>query len=39
MLIMQRAMAPTEKAKKAAVTLREDILAVRDEIKKIPPIK
>jgi hypothetical protein len=34
-----RAMAPTEKAKKAAVTLREDILAVRDEIKKIPPIK
>jgi len=34
-----RAMAPTEKAKKAAVTLREDILAVRDEIKKIPPVK
>jgi len=34
-----RAMAPTEKAKKAAMTLRKDILAVHDEIKKIPPIK
>jgi hypothetical protein len=34
-----RAMAPTEKAKKAATKLREDILAVRDEIKKMPAVK
>jgi hypothetical protein len=34
-----RAMAPTEKAKKAAMKLREDILAVRDEIKKMPAVK
>jgi hypothetical protein len=34
-----RAMAPTEKAKKSAMKLREDILAVRDEIKKIPAVK
>lgn len=31
-----RAMAPTEKAKSAAMKLREDIQAVRDEIKKMP---
>ena len=34
-----RAMAPTEKAKKFAMKLQEDILAVRDEIKKIPAVK
>jgi hypothetical protein len=34
-----RAMAPTEKAKKSAIKLREDILAVREEIKKIPALK
>jgi hypothetical protein len=34
-----RAAAPTEKAKKAAMRLRQDILAVSDEIKKIPPVK
>lgn len=34
-----RAKAPTEKAKKAATKLREDILAVREEIKKIPAVK
>jgi hypothetical protein len=34
-----RAKAPTEKAKKATMKLREDILAVSDEIKKIPAVK
>jgi hypothetical protein len=34
-----RAMAPTEKAKKSAMKLREDILAVRNEINKIPAVK
>ncbi len=34
-----RAMAPTEKAKSAAMKLREDIQAVRDEIKKMPAVK
>jgi hypothetical protein len=34
-----RAMAPTEKAKKSAMKLREDILAVRDAINKIPAVK
>ena len=34
-----RAMAPTEKAKKAAMKLREDIQVVRDEIKKMPAVK
>ena len=34
-----RAMAPTEKAKNAAMKLREDIQVVRDEIKKMPAVK
>ena len=34
-----RAMAPTEKAKNAAMKLREAIQAVRDEIKKMPAVK
>lgn len=34
-----RAMAPTEKAKVEAVKLREAILAVREEIKKMPAAK
>ena len=34
-----RAMAPTEKAKNAAMKLREAIYAVRDEIKKMPVVK
>ena len=34
-----RAMAPTEKAKNAAMKLREDILGVRAEIKKMPSVK
>lgn len=34
-----RAMAPTEKAKLEAVKLREAILAVREEIKKMPAVK
>jgi hypothetical protein len=34
-----RAMAPTEKAKNAAMKLREAIQVVRDEIKKIPAAK
>ena len=34
-----RAMAPTEKAKKAAMKLREDILGVRAEIKRMPAVK
>lgn len=34
-----RAMAPTEKAKKEAMKLREAIQAVRDEIKKMPAVK
>lgn len=34
-----RALAPTEKAKKAAMKLREDILAVRDEIKRMPAVR
>ena len=34
-----RAMAPTEKAKNAAMKLREAIQVVRDEIKKMPAVK
>lgn len=34
-----RAKAPTEKAKQDAVKLRNDILVVREEIKKIPAVK
>jgi hypothetical protein len=34
-----RAMAPTEKAKKEAGTLREEIQAVRDKIKLMPAVK
>ena len=34
-----RAMAPTEKAKEAAMRLRKDILGVRAEIKKMPALK
>lgn len=34
-----RAMAPTEKAKSEAMKLREDIQAVRDEIKQLPAVK
>ena len=34
-----RAKAPTEKAKNAAMKLREAIQAVRDEIKKMPAVK
>jgi hypothetical protein len=34
-----RAVAPTEKAKNAAMKLREAIQAVRDEIKKMPAVK
>lgn len=34
-----RAMAPTEKAKKDAIKLREAIQAVRDEIKQLPAVK
>jgi hypothetical protein len=34
-----RAMAPTEKAKKAATKLRVDILVLREEIKKMPAVK
>jgi hypothetical protein len=34
-----RAKAPTEKAKNAAMKLREAIQIVRDEIKKMPAVK
>jgi hypothetical protein len=34
-----RALAPTEKAKNAAMKLRESIQVVRDEIKKMPAVK
>ena len=34
-----RAMAPTEKAKHAAMKLREEIQAVRDEIKRMPAVQ
>ena len=34
-----RAMAPTEKTKKVAMKLREDIQVVRDEIEKMPTVK
>ena len=34
-----RAMAPTEKAKNAAMKLRQAIQVVRDEIKKMPAVK
>lgn len=34
-----RAMAPTEKAKNAAMKLREAIQVVRDEIKRMPAVK
>lgn len=36
---LARAAAPTEKAKLDAMKLRKSILAVRDEIRKLPPVK